>query len=148
VAGRPPGIDLELERDVQSAVRDAIRAGLVRSAHDCSEGGIAVTLAESCLAGGVGADIHLEDELPPTASLFGETQSRIVVTVAEDDAEKLVALLLRHGVPYAVLGTVGGERLTIEDKVDLSLDDLRDAFEPALAALVSGTLSSEELHEG
>jgi phosphoribosylformylglycinamidine synthase len=148
VSGRPPALDLELERDVQAAVRDAIRADLVKSAHDCSEGGIAVTLAESCMAGDIGADVHLEDDLQPTASLFGETQSRIVVTAADADAEVLVASLLEHGVPYAVLGTVGGERLTIEGKLDLSLDELRDAFEPALAALVAGTISSDELHEG
>jgi phosphoribosylformylglycinamidine synthase len=148
VSGRPPALELELERDVQAAVRDAIRAGLVKSAHDCSEGGIAVTLAESCMAGNIGADVHLEDELPPVAALFGETQSRIVITAADDDATALVALLLEHGVPYAVLGTVGGERLVIEDKLDVSVDDLRDAFEPALAALVAGTVSTEELHEG
>jgi hypothetical protein len=82
------------------------------------------------------------------ASLFGETQSRIVVSAAEADAEALVASLLEHGVPYAVLGTVGGERLTIEGKLDVSLDDLRDAFEPTLAALVAGVVSSDELHEG
>lgn len=148
VSGRPPALDLELERDVQAAVRDAIRAGLVKGAHDCSEGGLAVALAESCLAGNVGADIHLDDDLHPAASLFGETQSRIVVTVAEEDAESLVALLIEHDVPYAVLGTVGGERLTIEGKVDLSLDDMRDAFEPTLATLVAGTVSSDELHQG
>ena len=54
VAGRPPTLDLELERDVQSAVRTGIRAGFVKSAHDCSEGGIGVTLAECCVAGGIG----------------------------------------------------------------------------------------------
>ncbi len=148
VAGRPPALDLELERDVQSAVRDAIRAGLVKSAHDCSEGGIAVTLAESCMAGGIGADVHLDDELHPAASLFGETQSRIVVTVAEDAAEPFVALLGERQVPYAVLGTVGGERLVIGEKLDVSLDEMRDAFEPALASLVAGAVASDELHEG
>ena len=87
--------------------------GLVKSAHDCSEGGIAVALAESCLAGEIGADVHLDDDLAPAASLFGETQSRIVVTVAEADAEKFVEHLIERNVPYGVIGTVGGERLTI-----------------------------------
>jgi phosphoribosylformylglycinamidine synthase len=148
VSGRPPALDLELERDVQAAVRDAIRGFLIRSAHDCSEGGIAVTLAESCLAGEIGADVHLEDGLAPAASLFGETQSRIVVTVSEADAEKFVEHLIERNVPYGVIGTVGGERLTICDKLDLSLDDLAEAFEPTLAALVHGELQTEELHEG
>jgi phosphoribosylformylglycinamidine synthase len=133
---------------VQAAVRDAIRAGLVKSAHDCSEGGIAVTLAESCMAGDIGADVHLHDDLQPAASLFGETQSRIVITASDDEAQPLVALLLEHGLPYSVIGTVGGDRLTICEKLDVSLDDLRDAFEPTLAALVAGELQSEELQEG
>jgi len=148
VAGRPPALDLELERDVQAAVRDAIRVGLVKSAHDCSEGGIGVALAESCLAGGIGAELALDDDLPPVASLFSETQSRIVVTVAEPDAEKLVVHLLERAVPYAVLGTVGGERLVIEDKLDVALDEMRDAYEPTLEALVAGSIASDELHEG
>jgi phosphoribosylformylglycinamidine synthase subunit PurL len=148
VSGRPPALDLELERDVQAAVRDAIRADLVKSAHDCSEGGLAVALAESCMAGGIGAELALDDELQPAASLFGETQSRIVITFAEDNAEELLDLLIDHAVPFSVVGTVGGERLTIEGKLDVSLDELRDAFEPALEALVAGTISSDELHEG
>jgi phosphoribosylformylglycinamidine synthase len=129
-------------------VRDAIRASLVKSAHDCSEGGIAVTLAESCMAGNIGADLALDDDLQPTASLFSETQSRIVVTVSESDAHAFIESLLAHDVPYAVLGTVGGERLAIEDKLDVSLDDLRDAFESTLAALLAGTVASDELYEG
>jgi phosphoribosylformylglycinamidine synthase len=148
VAGRPPALDLELERDVQAAVRDAIRGFMVKSAHDCSEGGIAVTLAESCLAGGIGADVHLEDGLAPVASLFGETQSRIVVTVSEADAEKFVEHLIERNVPYGVIGTVGDERLTICEKLDLSLDDLAEAYLPTLAALVAGEVQTEELQEG
>jgi phosphoribosylformylglycinamidine synthase len=148
VSGRPPALDLELERDVQSAVRDAVREGLAKSAHDCSEGGLAVALAESCLAGRMGAEVALDDDLPPVASLFGETQSRIVITCAESDVEELTDLLLQHGVPYGVIGTVGGDRLTIEDRVDLSLDELAEAHEPTLAALVAGAVASEEIREG
>jgi len=148
VAGRPPALDLELEIDVQAAVRDAIRADLIKSAHDCSEGGIAVTLAECCLAGGVGADVHLEDGLAPAASLFGETQSRVVVTVSDSGADRLVEHLIERNVPYGVIGTVQGDRLTICEKLDVSLDDLAEAFEPTLAALVSGEHQTEELCEG
>jgi phosphoribosylformylglycinamidine synthase len=138
VSGRPPALDLELEADVQGAVRAGIRAGLVRSAHDCSEGGLAVAIAESCIAGGLGADVHLDDDLPTVASLFSETQSRIVVSVAEDDIEPLLGLLDECEVPYGVIGTVGGERLAIEGTVDVSLADLREAFEPTLERLVHG----------
>ena len=148
VAGRPPALDLDLEHDVQAACLDGIRTGLVKSAHDCSEGGLAVTLSESCLAGRIGADIHLHDDLHPVTSLFGETQSRIVATVAESAAEEFVVMLLGHEVPYSVIGTVGGERLTICERLDLSIDDLAAVFEPTLEALVHGELQSEEMFEG
>ena len=150
VAGKPPALDLELEAAVQEAVLDGIARAIVKSAHDCSEGGIAVTLAECCIAGGIGAELALDDDLAPVASLFGETQSRIVVTVAESDADALVDLCLAHEVPYSILGTVGGGRLTIEDKIDADVEELRLAWEPTLECLVRGEeeFQSEELREG
>jgi phosphoribosylformylglycinamidine synthase len=150
VAGMPPALDLELERDVQRAVIAGIRGGLIKSAHDCSEGGLAVALAECCVASGLGADVHLDDELPPVASLFAETQSRIVVTAAESDAEKLVESLVAANVPYSVIGTVGGEWLDIEGRASVTLDEMRDAFLPTLERLVHGdvTVQTEELFEG
>jgi phosphoribosylformylglycinamidine synthase len=150
VSGKPPALDLELERDVQVAVLRGIRSGLIKSAHDCSEGGIAVTLAESCMAGGLGADVHLHDDLHPVASLFGETQSRIVVTAAESDGDAFVEALVEAHVPYSVIGTVGGDRLEICERVSVTLDEIRDAFEPTLERLVHGdeTMATEELFEG
>ncbi|MHB8966371.1 MAG: phosphoribosylformylglycinamidine synthase subunit PurL [Coriobacteriia bacterium] len=148
VAGRPPALDLDLEQAVQQTVIEAIAAGILSSAHDCSEGGIAITLAESCIAGGIGADIHLDTELPPAIELFSETQSRIVVSVPEDRTEALVELCLAHEVPYSVIGTVGGDGLEIEGMVSLSLDELRNAWEPTLERLVHGEVIPKELHEG
>jgi phosphoribosylformylglycinamidine synthase subunit PurL len=150
VSGRPPALDLELEMAVQGVVRAGIRAGVIKSAHDCSEGGIAVALAESCIAGDVGADVHLHDELHPVASLFAESQSRIVVTVAESDAEAFVQSCIDGGVPYGVIGSVGGERLSICGRLEVSLDDMREAFLPTLERLVHAeeTLQSEELTDG
>ena len=142
VAGSPPALDIELEAAVQAAVRDAIRTGLLRSAHDCSEGGLAVALAESCMAGDVGADIHLPDELAAVAALFSESQSRIVVSVAEEDSGAFIELLLEREVPYAVLGEVGGERLEIEGPegplATASLAEMHSAHGPTLEALVRG----------
>ena len=94
-------------------------------------------LAESCIAGRIGADVHLHDDLHPVASLFGETQSRIVVTVADEDADTLVDRLVAAGVPYSVIGTVGGTRLTVCGRLDVALDDLREAFDSILDELSS-----------
>jgi phosphoribosylformylglycinamidine synthase len=138
VSGRPPALDLELEAAVQDAVREAVRTGIAASAHDCSEGGIAIALAESCLAGGIGADVHLPDDVPLHAALFSETQSRVVVTCAEDDVDALLELCDTAQVPYAVIGTVGGDELVLEGVEPLSVAELRSAWEPTLERLVHG----------
>jgi phosphoribosylformylglycinamidine (FGAM) synthase-like enzyme len=149
IAGMPPRIDVEDERAIHEALLAAIEAGLVRSAHDCSEGGVAVTLAEAAIAGGLGAVVALDDELAPASSLFSETQGRVVVTCAEPDAEALTDLFVARGVPFSVIGEVGGDRLVIEDKLDLTLEKLAAAWGPTLEQLVAGDVPQpEELVEG
>ncbi len=138
VSGKPPALDLELERAVQETVLTAIEARIAKSAHDCSEGGLAVTLAECCMAGDLGADIHLDDDLPAYASLFSETQSRIVVTTAPEDAERLVEFALAREIPYSVIGTVGGTALVVEETVNVTLTQMHDAWEPALERALAG----------
>jgi phosphoribosylformylglycinamidine synthase len=139
VTGAVPALDLELEGDVQAAVRQCVQEGLLQSAHDCSEGGIAVALAECCLLGEpVGATLALDDELPPLASLFSETQSRIVVSVAEANVPAVLDILSRFELPYSVLGETGGERLVVEGKLDLPLSQLDAVYNNTLERLVNG----------
>lgn len=138
VAGAPPTLDLELERAVRDCVRDAIRAGLVRSAHDCSEGGVAVALAECCIAGGMGARVDLGEDLNPVAALFSESQSRIVVTCREEDGDALIEFLVQRGVPYSVIGEAGGDDLIVGRSLSIPLERMRAVYEGTLAALVSG----------
>ncbi|HEY8899587.1 MAG TPA: phosphoribosylformylglycinamidine synthase subunit PurL [Chthoniobacterales bacterium] len=107
-AGPPPALSYESELAVHDALRAAIKAGLVRSAHDCSEGGIAVTLAESCLAAAgspLGATVSLE-ATDAIVALFNESQSRVVISVAPADVPATLALLEKSGVPAARLGEV------------------------------------------
>jgi phosphoribosylformylglycinamidine synthase len=132
VAGRPPALDLELEGDVQRVVRTAVRRGLLASAHDCSEGGIAVALAESCIAGGVGAVVALDDGLVPASSLFSETQSRILVSLSEGKVPAFLELLAEAQVPYSVIGEVGGTALEVEGKLALSLEEIADVYNSSL----------------
>jgi phosphoribosylformylglycinamidine synthase len=115
VAGSPPRLDLDLEKRVQTACIEAIRRGMVLSAHDCSEGGVALALLECCCAGGVGASLRVETGLPPHAWLFGESQSRFVVTVTEEDLDSLRALAGSRQIPLSVLGKTGGNRLVVND---------------------------------
>jgi phosphoribosylformylglycinamidine synthase len=111
--GRPPRLEVERELAVQNAVRELIRAGFVRSAHDCSEGGLAVALAESCFNpnGLLGAEIDLQ---PLIQNLFNESQSRIVISCSPDDADKVLATLGSKNVPHQRLGTVATTTLSIK----------------------------------
>ena len=95
-------------------------------------------MAESCIAGNIGANVALDDELEATSSLFSETQSRIVVTVANGDVERLLDILSADNVPYSVLGEVGGDRLIIENKIDLSVAEMAEPFNSSLEKLVAG----------
>jgi len=131
--GPPPHVDLAHEIKVQNAVRNLIREGLVKSAHDCSEGGLAVAVAECCFHPEklFGAEIdcsrrpagdatRAQETLQRSAShseaatvLFSESQSRIVVSVAAADLEKTMSTLHETGIPFEQLGKVGAEELCI-----------------------------------
>jgi phosphoribosylformylglycinamidine (FGAM) synthase-like enzyme len=137
--GTPPRCNLEKEKDLHLALRALIHSGVVKSAHDCSEGGLAVALAESCISRQIaretprliGAKIDLapggatpEDGTTPPAIngttprldalLFGETQGRIIISVGAMNAAKVLAQAQILGVPAVRIGTVGGERLEIK----------------------------------
>ncbi|HJT81953.1 MAG TPA: AIR synthase related protein, partial [Chthoniobacterales bacterium] len=123
--GPVPALDLDHEIAVQNAVRDLIGAGLVRSAHDCSEGGLAVAVAECCFnpAGLLGAQVNVgqasslptnqDSKLEACATLFAEIQSRIVISVSPPNVEETMNALKNANVPGQQIGTVGGEDLLI-----------------------------------
>jgi phosphoribosylformylglycinamidine synthase len=118
-AGLPPRLDVERELAVQNSVRELIGACLVRSAHDCSEGGLAVAIAESCFNpdGLLGARIEFADAAHRAAAtaLFNESQSRIVISCAQKDAEKILGLLQAKNIPHQKIGEVGGDTLSINE---------------------------------
>jgi phosphoribosylformylglycinamidine synthase len=123
--GTPPPCDLAREKTLHDATRGLIALGLVKSAHDCSEGGLAVCLAESCMSQQIardtprliGAKIDLTAVSPSNrtdALLFGETQSRIVISVASQNSARVLDEAKKAGVPAAIIGTVGGSDLAIK----------------------------------
>ena len=120
VRGVPPALDLERERALQQLLVRAVAQGLVESANDCSEGGVAVALAESAFdSGGVGLAVNL-DAVPAggatttvVATLFGESAGRVVVSVQTAHRPALLALAAELGVPAKIIGTTGGEQITI-----------------------------------
>jgi phosphoribosylformylglycinamidine synthase len=114
--GAVPKLDFALEKSVQDAVRALIHMGLVKSAHDCSEGGLAVAIAESCISGKkvIGAEIDFgATGLRIDQLLFNESQSRIVISVPKANATAALSLLEWRGVPARKLGVAGGSELKI-----------------------------------
>jgi len=141
VRGAPPWIDLNVEKHVQQLCLAAIGEELVRSAHDVAEGGLAVALAECCISGpggGFGAFIELEGAIRPDALLFGESQSRIVVSLRRRHLARLRELAAANETPLTVLGEVRGRRLLIAPLIDLDLEELRRAWSQALPRRLGG----------
>ncbi|MFU8841839.1 MAG: phosphoribosylformylglycinamidine synthase subunit PurL [Nitriliruptoraceae bacterium] len=133
--------DLELEAAISEVLQEAARERLVTSAHDVGAGGLLVTLAESCLAGDIGADVALEGELAalsPTQQLCSESPGRVVVSVPSSAVREFAALCADADVPLKDIGTVGGTRLAIRGLVDLDLDEVRAAYEGGLTELLEG----------
>ncbi len=166
--GPPPHIDLELEIKVQTAVRDLIRGQLVKSAHDCSEGGLAVALAESCFNPDklFGAEIdcsrrpagdakHAEQSSQRHAShseaatvLFNESQSRIVISVAPENLDNTMSMLRHRDVPFQQLGKVSDDELRIQVNKETfawPIADLHDDWWNSIRRLVESDSSAERI---
>jgi phosphoribosylformylglycinamidine synthase len=140
-AGEVPALDLERELAVQRACLEAAEAGLLISAHDCSDGGLAVTLAESSFSSlgreAIGAEVDLKGPLGPTALLFSESPSRIVVTFAAANANAIQEIAERNNAPFAIIGRVGGTRLTINvngsEAIDAEVSEVESVWRSALS---------------
>jgi phosphoribosylformylglycinamidine synthase II len=148
--GPPPHVDLAHEIKIQNAARDLIRAGLVKSAHDCSEGGLTVAIAESCFnpKQRFGAEIKIAGETPATTQeiLFNESQSRIVISVAPENLEKTMSMLREAAVPFQQLGRVGGDELRIQaadQKFAWPIADLYDDWWNSIRRLVESDTCAE-----
>jgi len=132
VAGEPPPLDIDFEARVQKACLKAMEEGIIKSAHDCSDGGLAVALAECCV-------LHPENSLGAVISgsllrgrpdfyLFGEDQSRIVVTLEKENLGRLTAVGDSYGVPVEIAGEVGGQRLILGDLIDVPVETIRQVY--------------------
>ncbi len=154
VAGAPPACDLEGEKTLIAALLEAIRAGKVRSAHDCSEGGLAVALAECCIADrtkpmGASVDLGAWQGLKPRALLFGEAQGRVVLSTT--DAEAVLAIARTHGVPARVIGkvTAASDGLRVAGPAAFSISSARlvDAYHETLPRAMSRAAAEAVDHD-
>ncbi|GIV19967.1 MAG: phosphoribosylformylglycinamidine synthase subunit PurL [Armatimonadota bacterium] len=140
-AGAPPALDIEAEKRLQACVREAIAQRLLHSAHDCSDGGLAVAMAECCMMGDLGAQVALDTDERTDAALFGETASRIVVSLPAENLPRLQEIAKAYRISAAELGAVTSERALRIDvhggtRIDLPLDALVDAYEGAIPRLL------------
>ena len=140
--GMPPVVDFDKEKAVQSACREAIRDGLLDVAHDCSDGGLAVALAEMCIAGGVGAQVKLDEiherhrHMRSDVILFSEDPSRIIVGIPQDKVGQLEGKAASLGARLVRLGVTGGNNVTFSrehrDVVDLLVTEIGAAWRDGL----------------
>ncbi len=178
--GSPPEIDLDIEKNVQDACLDAIQQGIIKSAHDCSEGGLAVALAECCISNPdktIGAEIEIGSNppIPPftkggfstfppltkgggggfikgqgarnDALLFGETQSRIIVSLNEKDLNRFMEITNKYQAPANVIGKTGGDRLKINGLIDVSVETLNNTWKSAISDKL-GAYQSNSVQNG
>ena len=143
VAGQPPTIDLGRERALIALLTRAAAARLLRSAHDCSDGGLAVTLAECAFdTGGIGCHVDVAASTSAAAALFGESASRAVVSASPADVAALLALAAELGVPAASIGRTGGARITISlagaVEVDCAVAEAEQVWASALGRHFAG----------
>jgi len=139
--GRPPKLDLAAEKRLLRSLLSAIQGGLVRSAHDLSEGGLAVALAESCISGDVGANVDWAvDGLRTDVALFSESQSRVIVTCTPEQADALQLHFVEEGVPVTRIGTVGGTKLNVKVNgqavIDAEVNTLESTWKDAIPCLM------------
>jgi len=149
LVGAVPHLDLDLERRVHEACLKIIRAGLVESAHDCSDGGLAVTIAECCFStyrrDAVGCQVDLKGELSAAALLFAETPSRIVLSAVADNLDQIIELAGEQNVAAVVIGLTGGDRLVVDVNGERAVDRRVADVESAWRAVVPGMLETASI---
>ena len=144
VAGPPPTVDLDHERSLQQCVLKMINQGVLQSAHDCAQGGLACTVAESALGDGehpLGAEVELQDELRPVQALFAESQGRIVVSCRPDRTSEVLEIAERYEVPALRIGSVreadhGFRVATRDGSIHATLSHMADAYFGAIPGIM------------
>jgi phosphoribosylformylglycinamidine synthase len=109
---------------------------LIRSAHDCSDGGLFVALAESSIHSGKGFDISTDESIRSDAFLFGEGQSRVVVTVRPGDEDSFLHEMMERDVEFSLLGTVMGDEMTVDEEAFFKVNEAKDLFDNSLGNLL------------
>ena len=137
VGGKIPELDYIREKSVQNLCLKAIKQGLIKSAHDCAEGGLAVALFESCSGNSRGARVTVETELLPEELLFSESQSRIIISLDEENMAEFSELADKYQAGYQIIGRVQGRTLKINNLIEVEIEELKAKWQAALPAMIN-----------
>jgi phosphoribosylformylglycinamidine synthase len=137
LGGRPPAVDLEMEKQLADILINASRDGLIDAAHDVSDGGVAQTLVESALRGGVGARVWAPDGLDPFLFLFAESAGRAVVAVPRTEEVRFTDMCTARRFPHAKIGVITGDSLDVQDQFEVPLSELRTAWTATLPSVLN-----------
>ncbi len=139
IEGQAPPIDLKKEKILQAFLLEAIEKGLIESAHDISEGGLAIALAECCISQKkmIGAKVNINTDIRQDCLLFGEDQSRIIVSVKESNINKLKGLhTVYSSINLLEIGVVGGSALKINDVIDVDVEQLFSSYYTSIESIM------------
>lgn len=131
-----PAFNLDEEFEVQKAVKRVIQAGIIQSAHDCADGGLFITLLESSMFNGLGFDISSDETVRKDAFLFGEAQSRVIVSVKKEDEDKFIDLMMSTQAEFEYLGDVKGDEMIIDGVSFGKVNQAKTIFDKALGELL------------
>ncbi|HRG51879.1 MAG TPA: phosphoribosylformylglycinamidine synthase subunit PurL [Bacteroidia bacterium] len=131
-----PSFNLDEEYEVQQAVKKIIKEGVIQSAHDCADGGLFITLLESSMLNGLGFDINADEMVRKDAFLFGEAQSRVIVSVKKSDEDKFIDLMMSTKAEFEYLGDVKGKEMIIDGESFGKVSEAKTIFDNALGVLL------------
>jgi phosphoribosylformylglycinamidine synthase subunit PurL len=131
-----PAFNLDEEFEVQKAVKNLIKEKIIQSAHDCADGGLFIALLESAMPNGLGFDISCDESVRKDAFLFGESQSRVIVTVKKAEEDKFIDLMMESNAEFAYLGDVTGKEMIIDEESYGTISNAKRVFDIALGELL------------
>ncbi|MCW3070800.1 MAG: purL [Bacteroidetes bacterium] len=131
-----PAFDLNEEFEVHKAVKTLIKEKVIQSAHDCADGGLFITLLESSMPNGLGFDISCDESIRSDAFLFGESQSRVVVSVKKKEEDRFIDIMMESNAEFAYLGDVTGKEMVIDEESFGTIAEAKAVFDTALGEML------------
>ncbi len=138
VAADAPFLDLNYEKRLHKTILGANNLGFIKSAHDVSDGGVSITIAECCIASGFGADIQINVDKRLDLTLFGEDQSRVIITIDEKNKNHLLNFIKMNDIDAEIIGRVTNDILKINHEIKLTVSEMKEIYFNELGRIIEG----------